>query len=73
MSYENTHCPCGGEKARETMICPECEAAVAGTYDRKRMDDPLATWEQRRRSAILVLAVSRQRRKADLPLAYRAA
>lgn len=61
MSWENTECPCGGEKLRETMICALCEAMVAGTYDRQRMDDPAVPLEQRRAAAIRVLAASRRR------------
>ena len=28
MSYENTSCPCGGRKERETMICADCVTAI---------------------------------------------
>ena len=69
MSYENTHCPCGGKKLTETMLCDSCEKTVAGTHDRTRMDDHTAPVEDRRRAAIRVLAVSR-RRNASLPLAF---
>lgn len=72
MSYDNTHCPCGGKKMTETMLCPECEVAVAGTFDRQEMDNPHASFEKRRNAAIRVLAVAR-RRTAKLPLAYKAA
>lgn len=61
MSWENTQCPCGGEKQRETMLCASCEAVFAGNYDRRRMDDPAVPVEQRRTSAIRVLAASRRR------------
>lgn len=69
MSYENTLCPCGGKKLTETMLCDDCEKAVAGTFDRTLMDDRTAPFEDRRRAAIRVLTVSR-RRNASLPLAF---
>jgi len=69
MSYENNKCPCGGRKLTETMLCDECEKAVAGTFDRLRMDDKSAILEDRRRSAIRVLAVARKR-QGSLPLAF---
>jgi len=31
MSYENTSCPCGGRKERETMICDACKAFASIT------------------------------------------
>jgi hypothetical protein len=70
MSYENTACPCGEKKLTDTMLCAACEAAVAGTYDRKAMDDQSNAFELRRQAAMRVLAVSRRRRAADLPLAF---
>lgn len=74
MSYENTSCPCGEKKLTDTMLCAACERAVAGTYDRKAMDDHHNPFELRRQSALRVLAISRRRRTASaLPLAYQAA
>jgi hypothetical protein len=61
MSYENTQCFCGGQKLTNTMLCIACEDVVAGTYDRKHMDDRTASLESRRFAAIRVLAVSRRR------------
>jgi hypothetical protein len=61
MSYEDTNCPCGGRKERETMLCQLCEQHVAGSFDRRRMDDESSTWGQRRAAAIRVLAAVRTR------------
>lgn len=69
MSYENTACPCGEKKLTDTMLCLACETAVAGTYDRKAMDDHRVDFEHRRHAAMRVLAVSR-RRRGTLPLVY---
>jgi hypothetical protein len=69
MSYENTQCPCGGKKLIETMLCVECEQSLGGSFDRRRMEDPTASWEDRRASAIRLLTVARKR-QAALPLAY---
>lgn len=74
MSYENTACPCGEKKRTDTMLCAACETAVAGSYDRKAMDDHHNPFELRRQSAMRVLAIARRRRTASaLPLAYQAA
>jgi hypothetical protein len=67
MSYENTRCPCRGQKLPETMLCPDCETAVAGTYDRREMDNPAAPLEARRAAAIRILAVSCRRTRAPSP------
>lgn len=72
MSYENTHCVCGGQKLRETFLCAACEQSVTGTFDRTRMDDASAPWEDRRSAAIRVLAQARQRQCNRLPLAFSA-
>jgi hypothetical protein len=69
MSYENTQCVCGGRKLTDTMLCADCEKAVEGTFDRREMENPAATWEQRRNAAIRCLAVAR-RRNPSLPLTY---
>jgi hypothetical protein len=61
MSYENTRCPCGGPKLTNTMLCIACEDVVAGTYDRREMDNPAAPLEARRAAAIRILAVSCRR------------
>ena len=74
MSYENTSCPCGEKKLTDTMLCAACETVVAGSYDRKAMDDHREPFELRRHAAMRVLAVSRRRRTASaLPLAFQAA
>lgn len=69
MSYENNQCPCGGKKLIETMLCVECEQSFAGCFDRRCMEDPTVSWEDRRAAAIRLLAVARKR-QASLPLAY---
>ena len=61
MSYSDHHCVCSGRKLSETFLCPTCEASVKDTHDRIRMDDPAASFQARRSSAIRVLAVCRQR------------
>jgi hypothetical protein len=51
------------------MLCAECEKAVEGSFDRREMDNPEASWESRRSAAIRVLAVARQR-TMSLPLKF---
>jgi len=43
------------------MLCAECEQYVAGSFDRRRMDDETSTWAQRRAAAIRVLSAVRTR------------
>ena len=62
MSYENTECPCGRRKIPATMFCLECQEAFSETADAKTMDDPEATFENRRWAAIRLVAASRRRR-----------
>jgi hypothetical protein len=69
MSYENTSCPCGGIKERQTMICDACRDDQAGSYDLAAMDNQALSMESRRISAIKVLASSRRRIKR-LPFAF---
>ena len=38
MSYENTDCPCGGKKDRETLICNACALHIFETTDRFELD-----------------------------------
>lgn len=59
MSYENTSCPCGEKKLTDTMLCAACETVVAGSYDRKAMDDHREPFELRRHAAMRVLAPSK--------------
>jgi hypothetical protein len=69
MSWENTQCPCGSKKQTDTMLCHECETTVAGTFDRREMDNPAASVELRRNAAIRILACVR-RRNQSLPLTF---
>lgn len=72
MSWENTRCPCGGTKDRDTMLCTACEQAVAGSFDFTRMHDTTAHLSERRSAAVRVLAAARRRNNLSLPLAYSA-
>ena len=69
MSYENTACPCGGKKERETMICADCQIAFADTREMKTVNDTTEPPWSRRPAAIRLLAMARRRNKR-LPLAF---
>jgi DNA-directed RNA polymerase subunit RPC12/RpoP len=69
MSYENTECPCGGKKQRETLICAECERQFADTYEMKSFRDLTEPPWSRRPSAIRLLSMAR-RRNRRLPLQF---
>lgn len=69
MSFENTQCPCGGKKQRETMICPACKEYVAATIEAASLDDTRIPWQSRRNAAIRLLSLARNRNKS-LSLSY---
>jgi hypothetical protein len=69
MSYENTACPCGGKKERETMICADCEQHFAATIEIATVQKKSWPMEVRRNAAIRLLAMARRRNKR-LPLAF---
>ena len=62
MSYEDTHCVCGGRKETETMICPTCVAKVKDTPDYKAYLDKSVNVNYRRGAAIRTLAACRRRK-----------
>ena len=74
MSYENTACPCGGRKERETMICADCADYIESTnaaFDLSRLKDHTFPVGTRRGMAIRVLTISRNRKRSKmLPLAF---
>jgi hypothetical protein len=61
MSYENTTCPCGSRKERETMICAACRDYTASTIEAAVMNDTGRAWQSRRNAAIKLLAICRTR------------
>jgi hypothetical protein len=63
MSYENTECPCGGTKERETIICQACRLQFAEAIELDAMDNLKFPMETRRSAAIRVLAMARKRNK----------
>jgi hypothetical protein len=66
MSYENTECPCGGKKERETLICKNCDKHIWETTDRFELDhlnDESFTLEARRGMAVRLLSMARRRNK----------
>ena len=63
MSWENEVCPCGGRKARETMLCERCREALADTYEMAVFSDETADHGQRRAAAIRLLSMARRRKQ----------
>lgn len=71
MSYENTSCPCGGKKQRETMLCQDCQDHLADTNELAAMNDTARPMQTRRSNAIRVLSMARKRKKSPaLPLSF---
>lgn len=72
MSYEDTRCPCGGTKDRDTMLCQVCESDLAGHNSMKVFRNEDGSWnvEARRHAAIILCAESatlgRTRRRKGL-------
>jgi hypothetical protein len=69
MSYEDTSCPCGGRKERQTMICQPCRDHLAGCIELAAMDDERIPVQARRSAAIRVLKLARGRNQ-KLALRY---
>lgn len=63
MSYENTNCPCGCRKERETMLCRDCQTYTASTIETAVMSDAGRSWQTRRNAAIRLLSIARSRDK----------
>ena len=61
MAYDDTHCPCGGQKIRETMLCEHCQIHLEDRRENLIVRDPSTTWEQRRSAAIRLIALARKR------------
>ena len=64
MSYEDTHCPCGESKPRETMLCDGCNTAFADRTEMKMFKDTEhCPTGSRRYAAINLLALARKRKR----------
>lgn len=63
MAYEDTKCPCGGKKLRETMLCDDCEVHVADRVEYKIMHDLSMSWDSRRSAAVRLIGLARKRTK----------
>lgn len=61
MSWENTECPFGGVKERETMLCHECSAELASHPAMAAFQDDETSVQGRRNAAVILVALSRGR------------
>lgn len=72
MSYEDTKCPCGGKKERQTMLCSECVAAFNDRRELTEYQDGTLPLGYRRNAALILIALSKKRkRQTTLALQYR--
>lgn len=64
MAFDDEHCPCGGKKRRETMLCAECVAHVKDTLEwRVFTRDPVGmAYVAQRNAAIRLLKMARERK-----------
>lgn len=67
MSFEDTHCPCGGKKERETMLCAECVEWLKDKPAMKAFLDETCAVEYRRQAAIILVTLARKRKRAQEP------
>lgn len=61
MSYEDTRCPCGDRKERETMLCGGCVRAFADRGELADYQDKSKPLDWRRNSALVLLALAKKR------------
>lgn len=70
MSYEDTHCPCGGAKERDTMLCQTCVTDLDGHPSMRVFRNEDAPRDCRRHAALVLCSESRRlggiRRRAGL-------
>ena len=63
MSYEDTNCPCGDKKERDTMLCQTCMETFKYRREMKTFLDGNEPVEYRRHAATILLALSRGRKR----------
>ncbi len=61
MSYEDTNCPCGGKKLRDTMLCDACEQELANHPSMKVFKDRSHKVDERSHAAHVLVTLSRSR------------
>jgi hypothetical protein len=61
MSYENNRCPCTRTKPPQTMLCDDCNAALAPRHEMATFRDESRSSDQRRWAAVSLLALARRR------------
>jgi hypothetical protein len=66
MSYEDTKCPCGGKKPTDTMLCDDCEKALADRREMATFKDLNASVELRRHAATILVSLARGRKRNRL-------
>lgn len=62
MSYEDTNCPCGGTKDRQTMLCPACREAFNDRREMTEYTDVHLPVAFRRQAALVLVTLARGRR-----------
>ena len=62
MSYEDTNCPCGDKKERETMLCAACMNAFKD-HPAMTVFESIMPMEDRKHAALILLRLSRGRKR----------
>ena len=68
MSYEDTNCPCGGTKERETMLCKECMEALKDHPCMKGFLSSTESTQSRRHDAIVLVSLAARRKRLRRPM-----
>lgn len=61
MAYEDTHCPCGGKKERETMLCPLCMEWLRLHPSMRAWQNPTNSWDYQRQAAMVLVLLAHRR------------
>lgn len=67
MSYEDTNCPCGGTKERETMLCKECMEALKDHPCMRGFLDARQSTQSRRHDAVVLVTLAARRKHQRKP------
>ena len=60
MSFEDTHCPCGGKKRCGVMLCDKCVSSMEGRPELSDYEDENLQWDSRRAAAIRLCMMARK-------------
>lgn len=63
MSFDDTKCPCGDKKERQTMLCDPCFYWLSDRQEVLDYMDESLSLDYRRQAAIVLLTLARGRKR----------